>query len=153
VVTASRFESIPEPLRGSVDTVIEAPALRHRIEDVLPLASAFAAGGRQRPIDFAPAAMRALRAYHWPGNVAQLREVARSAASRADVIDARHLPPEVFTSERAPLSRLEVVERDEIVRCLTEPGVSVQQAAQKLGIGRATIYRKMAHYGISVPGR
>ncbi len=153
VLAARAFHAIPTPLAGLVDTVVEAPPLRHRTEDVLPLAQQIAGTERQRPIGFAPAAARALSAYHWPGNVAQLREVVRQAAARTDLVDARHLPPEVFTSGRAPLSRLEVVERDEIVRCLTEPGVSMVQAAQKLGIGRATIYRKITRYGITLPTR
>lgn len=153
VLAAREFGSIPSPLAVLVDTVVEAPPLRHRAEDVLPLARRIAGTERQRPVGFAPAAARALTAYHWPGNVAQLRDVVRRAAARTDVVDARHLPPEVFTSDRAPLSRLEVVERDEIVRCLTEPGVTVAQAAQKLGIGRATIYRKIAQYGITLTAR
>ena len=44
-------------------------------------------------------------------------------------------------------------ERDEIVRCLTEPGTTVTRAAEELGIGRATLYRKIAQYKITVPPR
>ncbi len=52
-----------------------------------------------------------------------------------------------------PLEDVEVLERDEIVRCLTEPGTTVAQAAERLGIGRATIYRKIAQYDITIPAR
>ncbi len=45
------------------------------------------------------------------------------------------------------------MERDEIIRCLTEPGTTVGEAARELGVSRATIYRKMAQYRIAVPGR
>ena len=48
---------------------------------------------------------------------------------------------------------LQAVERDEIIRCLTEPDTTVVQAAAKLGLSRATIYRKMAQYGITIPHR
>jgi transcriptional regulator of acetoin/glycerol metabolism len=48
---------------------------------------------------------------------------------------------------------LEQLERNEIVRCLTEPGTTVTRAAEELGIGRATLYRKIAHYKITVPPR
>src|SRR5918997_6125463 len=51
-----------------------------------------------------------------------------------------------------PLGRLERLERDEIVRCLTRPGPTVTRAAEELGIGRATPYRKIAQYGITLPG-
>ncbi|MFC5288663.1 helix-turn-helix domain-containing protein [Actinokineospora guangxiensis] len=44
---------------------------------------------------------------------------------------------------------MQAIERDEIVRCLAEPGVTVGAAAARLGRGRATIYRKMAQYGIT----
>ena len=57
-------------------------------------------------------------------------------------------------------SRFEVVDRvpepvervrAEIVRCLTEPGATVVRAAAELGIGRATLYRKIAQYDLTVP--
>ncbi|WP_305786802.1 helix-turn-helix domain-containing protein [Symbioplanes lichenis] len=55
------------------------------------------------------------------------------------------------TSADAPrrLTRLESVERDEIVRCLAEPGMTMTRAAEELGIGRATLYRKIAYYRIA----
>jgi transcriptional regulator of acetoin/glycerol metabolism len=43
------------------------------------------------------------------------------------------------------------VERDEIVRCLNEPGMTVTRAAEDLGIGRATLYREIAQYGVALP--
>ena len=51
------------------------------------------------------------------------------------------------------LSRIEAVERDEIARALTRPGVTVTQAAEELGLSRATIYRKIAQYGLATPRR
>ncbi len=33
------------------------------------------------------------------------------------------------------------------MRCLAEPGATVVRAAGKLGMGRATLYRKRAQYG------
>lgn len=151
VLTAADYAAIPEPLAELVDTVVEVPPLRLRPDDVLPLASHFARQERRREVGFAPAAERALSAYHWPGNVKQLRQVVREAAARADVVDARHLSPEVFSDGRRRLTRLETLERDEIVRSLTAPGATVVAAASELGIGRATLYRKISQYGITVP--
>ena len=51
------------------------------------------------------------------------------------------------------LTRLEQLERDEILRCLTRPGTTAVQAAGELGLSRATLYRKIAQYGLRVPGR
>ncbi|WP_444968420.1 helix-turn-helix domain-containing protein [Streptomyces salinarius] len=83
----------------------------------------------------------------------RLRRVVRTTASRADVVDARHLAAEVFTGARHRLSRLRELERDGIARCLTEPGTTVAQAARRLGMSRATLHRETARYGIGVPGR
>ena len=117
--------------------MVEAPPLRHRTDDVLPLAHAFALHDRRRTVGVTPRAARSLTGYTWPGNVRQLRRVVREAVSRADVVDVQHLAPEVLDSGSRTLTRLERLERDEIVRCLTEPGTTVTRAAEELGIGRA----------------
>ncbi|MEW2241085.1 helix-turn-helix domain-containing protein [Streptomyces sp. NPDC026666] len=153
VVTAERYDAIPEALRAHVDSVVEVPALRRRPDDILPLADLFARRHRGRPIPFTPAAARALSDHSWPQNARQLERVVRDAASRTDTIDVQHLPAEVFTDGSRRLTRIEQVERDEIVRCLTEPGTTTARAAARLGMSRATIYRKIAHYGIQAPGR
>ncbi|MEQ6024622.1 helix-turn-helix domain-containing protein [Streptomyces salinarius] len=120
----------PEPAKGDTRCVTDRFARRHR-----------------------PGAVRALTAYEWPENVRRLRRVVRAAASRADVVDVRHLPAEVLTGARHRLSRLRELERDGIARCLTEPGTTVAQAARRLGMSRATLHRETARYGIGVPGR
>ncbi|MFF5585744.1 GAF domain-containing protein [Streptomyces hygroscopicus] len=153
VITAEDYASIPEPLRVLVGAVVEAPALRWRPDDILPLAHHFARRHRGRPVTFSTAAARALADHHWPENVKQLQRVVRDAVSRTDVVDLRHLPGEIFTSTGRRLSRIEALEREEIVRCLSEPGTTMAGAADKLGMSRATIYRKMARYDIKMPGR
>jgi transcriptional regulator of acetoin/glycerol metabolism len=69
------------------------------------------------------------------------------------VVDVHHLPPSVLSAGGRSLSRLEQLERDEILRCLTRPGATAVQAATELGLSRATLYRKIAQYGLRVPGR
>ncbi|GAY08068.1 GAF domain-containing protein [Pseudonocardia sp. N23] len=152
-LTARRHSGVPAPLAAVFDTFVELPALRHRPDDVLPLAHHFGKVARGRSVRFTAAAARALTSFHWPGNVAQLREIVREAATRGDVVDARHLAAEVFSGANRRLTRLETMERDEIVHCLTEPGATVAGAAAKLGISRATIYRRIAQYGIRTHGR
>ena len=153
VLTAPGFLAIPEQLAPLIDTVVETPPLRHRADDVLPLAHHFAREERHRTLSVTPRAARVLSAYHWPENVRQLRQVVRDAASRADVINVHHLAPEVLDRGRRPLTRLERLERDEIVRVLTEPAITMARAAGELGIGRATLYRKIAQYDIALPSR
>ena len=153
MLTAPDFAAIPGHLAPLVDTVVEVPPLRHRSDDVLPLAHHIAREERHRAIGFTPRAARALMTYHWPENVRQLRRIVWDAASRADVIDVHHLAAEVLDGGRRPLTRLERLERDEIIRCLTEPSTTITRAAEELGIGRATLYRKIAQYDITLPSR
>ncbi|MFI5611918.1 GAF domain-containing protein [Amycolatopsis sp. NPDC051903] len=148
VLTAPDSAAIPAPLLPLAETVVELPPLRLRPDDVMPLAHHFAHRARGRAVTFTPAATRALTTYDWPENAKQLRRVVAEAAARADTVDAHHLSPEVFTTSGPRLSRLQALERDEIVRCLSQPGATVVAAAAELGMGRATIYRKMAQYGI-----
>ncbi|SDQ20204.1 GAF domain-containing protein [Actinopolyspora saharensis] len=150
-VTAREATTIPEALARHVDKVVDLPPLRRRPDDVLPLAEHLGKRARGRDVRFTPAAARALRTYHWPDNTEQLRRVVREAAARSDVVDTRHLPPEVLCGPTRALTRIETLERDEIVRCLAEPGTTPTRAAEILGMGRATIYRKIAQYGISIP--
>ena len=150
-VTAERFEDIPAPLAALVETVVQVPPLRERPDDVLPLARHAARRVRGRAVDVTPAAAAALRGCAWPGNVDQLNRVVRDAATRTDVIDLRHLPAEVLSGSPRRLTRIEAFERDEIVRVLTRAGMTMREAAEELGMGRATIYRKIAQYDIHIP--
>jgi sigma-54 dependent transcriptional regulator, acetoin dehydrogenase operon transcriptional activator AcoR len=77
--------------------------------------------------------------------------VVRAAASRTDEVDLRHLPSEVLSRTRRRLTRIEAFEREEIVRVLTLPGMTMSEAARELGMSRATIYRKIAQYEIRIP--
>ncbi|WP_044440890.1 GAF domain-containing protein [Agreia bicolorata] len=149
-LTAERFDAIPRQLSALVDAVVEVPALRNRANDILPLADHLARRARGREVEFTPAAARALSDYAWPGNVAELAAVVKDAALRSDVIDARHLPPELL-SRAEHLPRIKAFERDEMVRVLSREGTSIDDAVAELGMSRATIYRKLAQYGISLP--
>jgi sigma-54 dependent transcriptional regulator, acetoin dehydrogenase operon transcriptional activator AcoR len=51
------------------------------------------------------------------------------------------------------LSRLETAERDEIVSALLEADGNRVRAAAALGIGRATLYRRMNTFGIEFVGK
>ncbi|GAB2907714.1 hypothetical protein GCM10027047_02440 [Rhodococcus aerolatus] len=148
-LTAQRFADVPARLAALVETVVEVPALRERPEDVLPLATHLVAQARGREVPLTAAAARALTAYPWPGNVTQLRHVVTEAAAHADVVDVALLPAEVVHGPRRGLSRIEHVERDEIARVLATPGQTMAGAARQLGISRATLYRKVAHYRLA----
>ncbi|MFC8038014.1 GAF domain-containing protein [Paenarthrobacter sp. NPDC057355] len=150
-VTAARHDGIPQPLAGMVDTVIPVPALRERGEDVLHLASYAARQSRLREIHFTGAAEKALMAHNWPENIDELFTVIHAAAVQTETIDVSHLPAYLLGGSSRHLSRIEAMERDEIVRCLSTPGATVVGAAAELGISRATIYRRMARLAIAIP--
>jgi DNA-binding NtrC family response regulator len=105
-------------------------------------------------------AERLLREYHWPGNIREL-ENALSAAmtlSRDGTIGPRELPARLESSGRGapppiePVS-LEEMERRHIEIVLRATGRNKALAARKLGIDRATLYRKLLRLGLSEPHR
>jgi sigma-54 dependent transcriptional regulator, acetoin dehydrogenase operon transcriptional activator AcoR len=149
-MTAQRFEDIPAALAAMVDVVVEVPPLRERAADVVPLSAHIAKRVRGREVAVSPAAARALESYGWPGNVDQLARVVSDAAGRSDVIDIGNLPSEVLAGDTRHLSRIEAFERGEIVRVLCRGLPTMAEAAKELGMSRATLFRKVAQYGIQV---
>jgi transcriptional regulator of acetoin/glycerol metabolism len=149
-VTTDRFDAIPAALAGLVETVVPVAPLRDRPDDVLPLADHIARRVRGRDVGFSAAAARALRNYDWPGNVDELTRVVTDAVSRADTVDLRVLPAEILAGRTRHLSRIEAFERGEIVRVLSTDGLKMADAAEELGMSRATLYRKIAHYGVQI---
>jgi sigma-54 dependent transcriptional regulator, acetoin dehydrogenase operon transcriptional activator AcoR len=149
-MTAEDLAAIPQPLSAMVETVVPVPSLRERSSDVLPLARYAARQTRLREVDITPAAERVLKNYDWPGNIDELFALIHAAALRTETIDVRHLPNSLLSRPVPYLTRIESVERDEIIRCLSRPGITVGTAAAELGLSRATIYRRMARLGITV---
>jgi hypothetical protein len=150
-VTAGDLSGIPQPLSALVETVVPVSPLRERTDDVLPLARYAARQTRLRDVDFTSAAERILTGYDWPGNIDELFQLVYAAAHRTETIDVQHLPASIVGRPGPHLTRIESVERDEIVRCLSRPGTTVAAAAAELGMSRATIYRRIARLGISMP--
>ena len=131
---------------------VTVPALRHRIEDLeelVPLLLRELTRGADVRIDHE--AMRQLTKLPWPGNVAQLRKVLAAAVAlqRSGTIGVDKLPAECRSLVRRRLTQLEALERDAIVRSLQENGGNKADAAETLGMSRATIYRKIKEFGIA----
>ncbi len=138
---------------------IRVPALRERREDILPLARSFLDAAVQRTgrkvSGFTPAAAQQLLSYRWPGNVRELENAVERAVVLAQRgrVDVDGLPPEVGLAVPEPVAcgevrTLEQVERDYIASVLRGLGGNRARAAEKLGIGTATLYRKLRRFGI-----
>lgn len=132
---------------------IQVPPLRDRPEDVVPIASYFLA--EQNPdLSFSPEVAERLRAYSWPGNVRELQNVVIRAAVLASsneiVLDGLpdELVKEAFSASLERLAVLPQLERDAIIKALDESGEQ-RLAAEKLGISRRTLQRRVKAYGIT----
>jgi len=134
---------------------LAVPPLRERQEDVEPLTMHFLES--QKPgLRVSAEAMRLLQSYSWPGNVRELRNVAIRAAvfAQNSEVTVDDLPEEIrqhaFTSNLATFSLLGEAERGAIARVLEETQGHQVRAAQKLGISRRTLQRRIKSYGLSV---
>jgi DNA-binding NtrC family response regulator len=137
---------------------ITIPPLRERREDILPLARTFLAAAAKRTgrkvTGFAPAAAHRLLRYAWPGNVRELENAVERAVvlAQRSRIDVEDLPQEIGLAVPDPVVSRDVrpladVERDYITSVLRAVGGNRTQAAARLGIGAATLYRKLKEYG------
>lgn len=154
---------------------IAIPPLRERREDIEPLARHLLhkLAGAQAP-EMSPAAIDALCAFDWSGNVRQMRNCLERAVLLADnnMITPRELPPEIaFRREKSSVSvsysapqsgngtsfqnvasttNLRDVERQQIICALEKTGWHRGKTAELLGISPSTLYRRLREYDLDV---
>ena len=139
---------------------LHVPALRNRREDLLPLARVLLADAAERihrPVTgLSPRAADQLLRYDWPGNVRELENAIERAVAlgRNNLIDLDDLPEEVrqaipTPSVSGPVRALEEVEKDYILAVLDLNRRNRTRTAQQLGIGSATLSRKLKSYGVA----
>ena len=141
---------------------IKLPALRERKEDIPLLAAHFLnkySSQEGKELDgVSPDALDLLMAYNWPGNVRELENAIERAVvlASSSEITAKDLPAAVrslgekriYESDNTLASWIEKLEEDALRQALLECEGNISQTAKKLGIGRATIYRKAKKYGL-----
>ena len=140
---------------------IDLPPLRERRDDIPLLVKAFLDEfGRENSKqvrELTPEALNVLLAYDWPGNVRELRNAIEQMVvlARAERLTVRDMPAAIRGS--ADLTKINVVragmtveeaERQLIVQALTETNSNRTKAAQKIGISRRTLHRKLKEFGL-----
>jgi DNA-binding NtrC family response regulator len=136
---------------------IALPPLRERRDDIPALVEHFARRHAETmgkpPCSCSNETMRLLLAHHWPGNVRELSNIVERATILASsgVILPEHLPAELRREGARPTelrAAVEQFERDHISWVLHVAGGNREQAAQLLGVDVATLYRRLAKYGM-----
>jgi two-component system, NtrC family, response regulator AtoC len=138
------------------------PPLRERRDDLVLLADHFLARARRRqgqaPIHLSDEAIESLRAYAWPGNIEELRNVIAEAAlfANGDHLMRNHLPERLRSAAarvdgvaHSPFSLRSArkrIESDLIRQALRETGGNRTHAARLLEIShRALLYKIKEH--------
>ncbi len=141
---------------------IRLPSLRERREDIPLLAAHFLekyCKQENKNIEgIAPDALELLMAYSWPGNVRELENAIERATllASSDEIAPKDLPnsvraigeKKIYEKDATLSSWIEKLEEEALRQALLECEGNISQTAKKLGIGRATIYRKAKKYGL-----
>jgi sigma-54 dependent transcriptional regulator, acetoin dehydrogenase operon transcriptional activator AcoR len=133
---------------------IRVPPLRDRLDDIPLLVDAFLAqasrqSGRAIP-EVSREAVATLTRYGWPGNVRELKSVIEHAllSGTGRVLRVEDLPAESFNQAPASALTSQSSERERLVDALRRAGGNRSEAARRLGIGRATLYRKLAAHSL-----
>jgi len=137
---------------------LRIPPLRERRDDIPLLAEHFLQQAQQRhgrgPHRTAPAAMRVLCDYTWPGNVRQLRNLMERLVVTVEspTIHAEDLPPEFLAAPRQGVTSLEhaveEAEKQTILAGLMNCNQHRERTAQLLGVSVRTLHYKMNRYGL-----
>ena len=170
LVAEGTFDSRLYALLAGV--IVRVPALRERAEDVPELANLVLSRAIETeevpPRAFNTAALNALRNYQWPGNFVQLESVVKTVAQLAagaeigvvDVTNAFATLEAALPSaaQSLPLDRELREARDAFERVyfeyhLVREGGNMSRVAERVGLERTHLYRKLKQLGIRLPRR
>jgi hypothetical protein len=130
--TVQALASTPERIPGLVKQVLDRvdPGRRHTMS---------------------PAALQSFVQWSWPGNMTELVETLSALVTQvpSSVIERKHLPRHLQQAPpRRRMSLLETAERDAIIKALDAASGNKSEAADLLGMGRTTLYRKLRQLGL-----
>ena len=136
---------------------IKLPGLRDRKEDIPLFVNHFLEEFCRRygkTVELDPLVMQKLLKYPWPGNIRELQHSIERAVilCRDHVLTENdfHLSNHVEYDETDSTTfNLSDVERNTIKQVLKKWNGNLTRAAEELGIGRTTLYRKIEAYGLN----
>lgn len=154
--------SFREDLYYRLDVVsIHVPPLRDKKDDI-PLMvhkfiEDFSRENNKEIEGITNGALKALMSYKWPGNVRELRNVIESIVvlTKSKVITEQDLPPDILSKDERSYLKLPAgvdlgeAEKRLILFTLENTGGNKTKASEILRIGRKTLHRKLAEYGMS----
>jgi DNA-binding NtrC family response regulator len=147
---------------------LHVPPLRERKEDIPILAEDFLIKARRNngnatATAFSPETLQVLQQYNWPGNVRELSHVIERAVLLA--LDEQIQPEDLQLPKPQLVARsvqasaelralqdmtLEEAETQLILQALRANGHEVEATAEKLGLSRSALYRRLQKYGIAL---
>ncbi|WDE96076.1 sigma-54 dependent transcriptional regulator [Lentisphaera profundi] len=164
MVLAGEFR---EDLYYRLDVInLEIPPLRDRREDIPALLQysliSSVEDNQLQVKGFTADAMARLCSYDWPGNVRELRNVVERMAvlSQHEYIDLPNLPDHVLLGEGHMREQTKIEEKDKaldvaenekvlILKALKESNNNRTLAAERLGMSRRTLHRRLKQFGIT----
>ena len=139
---------------------VNIPSLRARKDDIGLLVGVFLDKYKaliNRPnLEIAAETVRKLEQYDWPGNIREMENMIEGLVNvvEGDIITPADLPPylseTVDTVECKQAATLKELEIDAICRTIRHCQGNLRDAAELLGIGRSTLYRKIKEFNIEI---
>lgn len=107
---------------------------------------------RYKTLTFSEEAKTILQSYTWPGNVRELENAVLYMMTKTPngLVQAEHLPKNILrTAPQLQVFSIRSAQEREMIDALHTCNYNISKAADMLGIGRATMYRRMKKFGFS----
>ena len=139
---------------------VHVPPLRDRADDIPALAEYYFqlyCKRYNKMLEAGSGLFQELKHYVWPGNVRELQHAMERAVILCSdaVVKRTDFQFAVIHSDRTGNEslRLSEVEREVIRKAIKKSNNNLTRAAEELGIGRTTLYRKIEEYGLGASGK
>ncbi len=140
---------------------LQCPPLIERKEDIPLIVQNFikqrSTQDNMNILGLTPEALEKLSAYHWPGNIRELRNIIEYALvlCPGEWIEAKHLPSHINTkfgsfSRNIISNDGNLSKQEELIRALQQTMGNQTKAGHLLGVSRITIWKRMKKYGIEL---